>query len=99
MIPSRKIRPLRHESFHPNVLLLPASGDERDIVEASLERLMRSSLRVVHRDGSRGTVLILQSWRSTPEGFSVTFTPGVLDAVGRQREPLEVVEVLLAQAF
>lgn len=71
--------------------------EEYEEVKALLLELRGKTLHVLH-EGQRMTLLVLQHWRNSPDGFEVRFTPGVLEALGSKLEPLELLRRAVANA-
>ncbi|TWI46306.1 hypothetical protein IQ22_04496 [Pseudomonas duriflava] len=80
------------------LVIIPHSAEERAEVEALLERLSRASLRVIHRNGQKATLMILQGWKSNPKKITANFTPGVIDVLGRDLEPKDIILMALEKA-
>jgi hypothetical protein len=80
------------------LIIIPQNAEEIVEIEALLEQLGRASLRVIHKNGQKATLMILQGWKSSPKKITASFTPGVIDVLGRDLEPKDLLALALDKA-
>jgi hypothetical protein len=66
-----------------------------------VDALSKKSLRLLDAKGNRATLHILQNHAPLPDGFHLTFTPGILEAVtgGTEWDHLELLRFIESRGF
>ncbi|MBH3437470.1 hypothetical protein [Pseudomonas luteola] len=80
------------------LIIIPHDTEEISEIEALLTQLSRASLRVIHKNGQKATLMILQGWKSNPKKITASFTPGVIDVLGRDLEPKDLLALAIEKA-
>jgi hypothetical protein len=69
--------------LNSNVISIrPDSPEDQERLEAQLNFLQKASLRLMHRNGTKATLLVLERWRTREDEIQIVFTPGVVEALG-----------------
>ncbi|MBW5415509.1 hypothetical protein [Pseudomonas sp. MAG002Y] len=64
------------------VSIKPDSLEDQEQLEAQLSFLQKASLRLMHRNGTKATLLVLERWKTSGDEIQIVFTPGVVEALG-----------------
>jgi hypothetical protein len=74
------------------------SPEDKEKLEATLSFLQKASLRLMHRNGSKATLLVLERWRAEGDNIQIVFTPGVVEALGESLDGRELLRVAMGAA-
>ena len=58
------------------------SLEDQEQLEAQLSFLQKASLRLMHRNGTKATLLVLERWKTSDNEIQIVFTPGAVEALG-----------------
>lgn len=84
----------------PKVLEVTSdSQDEQLELKGLVETLRRGSIRTFDASGARVAFHILQTHEEVAGGYRLTFTPGVLESVSGEGEPLALLRFLATKAL
>ncbi len=92
-------RPARQIKDLDTVALVDGTPQQLEEVQSLLARLQNKSIRVIDGTGERVTLLILQSWSPTPNGYKVRFNQGVAQAAGPELGLVEILQKLAPFSF
>ncbi|TWI58303.1 hypothetical protein IQ22_00007 [Pseudomonas duriflava] len=80
------------------ISIKPQNQEDRETLEARLSFLQKASLRLLHRNGSKATLLVLERWRSTEDDIQVVFTPGIVEALGEKLDGRQLLDAAMSAA-
>lgn len=92
-------RPARQSKDLDTVVLADGTPKQLEEVQGLIGLLLNKSIRVIDGSGGRVTLLIIQSWAATPNGYKVRFNQGVAQAAGPDLGLLELLQKLEPFSF